>query len=147
MKKFSFGLETLLQHRIRLEDNEKNKFTKIRAELQGEWNRKETIAARQKESRSELGLRQAESCDPEEIGWYQRYLSRLDLEMKRSLERVVELEKHLETQRQIMVEASRNKQMIENLKKKKRKEHITAAEREEQKSIDEMVVTRFALKQ
>jgi flagellar protein FliJ len=147
MKKFSFGLETLLQHRIRLEENEKNRFTKIRAELQTELKHKETIAARQKESRSELGHRQEASCDPEEIGWYLRYLTRLDMEIKRSIERIVELEKHVDAQRQIMVEASRNKQMIENLKKKKHKEHIASAEREERKSIDEMVVTRFALKQ
>jgi flagellar export protein FliJ len=66
--------------------------------------------------------------------------------MKRSDERIVELEKHLEAQKQKMIKASRDKQMIENLKKKRKKEYIIAIEQEEQKTIDEIVVTRFALK-
>ena len=46
-----------------------------------------------------------------------------------------------------MIEAMRDKKMIENLRSKREKEFLTALERTEQKSVDEIVVTRYAHKQ
>lgn len=147
MKKFVFRLETLLQHRINIEEKERNKFRKLRIELQDALNHQKALAARQVQARAELAQQKSGVCDGGEIEWSYLYLNRLDLEMKRSAERIVELERHCDAQRQIMIEASRNKQMIENLKAKKRKEHLVALDREEQKFIDEIVVNRFALSQ
>jgi flagellar biosynthesis chaperone FliJ len=45
-----------------------------------------------------------------------------------------------------MIESSRNKKTIENLRSKREKEFIAALETEERKSIDEIIVTRYALK-
>jgi flagellar FliJ protein len=146
MKKFVFRLETLLRYRINIEERERNAFTRIRAELLTELNHKDSLRAQQMQTRSELALLESGTCDTREIGWFYRFLDRLDVEMKRSDERIVELEKHLEAQKQKMIKASRDKQMIENLKNKKQKEYVVAIEREEQKTIDEIVVTRFALK-
>jgi flagellar biosynthesis chaperone FliJ len=41
----------------------------------------------------------------------------------------------------------RGKKMIENLKIKREKEFLTSLDRTEQKSVDEIVVTRYAHKQ
>jgi flagellar FliJ protein len=146
MKKFVFGLETLLQHRINLEDKERNKFRRIRAELQEELNHQQSLGARQTQALTELAQQKAGTCDGREIEWFYLYLNRLQQELKRSAERVAELGKHLEAQKQVMIEASRNKQMIENLKKKRRKEYLVSVDREEQKFIDEIVVNRFAFR-
>jgi flagellar protein FliJ len=146
MKKFVFRLETLLRHRINLEEKERNAFTRIRAELLMEINHKDSLQAQQWQTRSELALLETGSCDTQEMGWFYRFLDRLEVEIKRSNERIVVLEKHLEAQKQKMILASRDKQIIENLKKKKKKEYVVAIEQEEQKTVDEIVVTRFALK-
>jgi flagellar FliJ protein len=147
MKKFAFSLETLLQHRINIEERERNKFRLIRAELQEELNHQQSLSARHKQARSELAQQKSGTCDGREIASFYRYLDRLDRELKRSAERAAELEKHLEAQKQVMIKASRDKQMIENLKKKKRREYLLSVDRQEQKSIDEMVVNRFAFRQ
>jgi flagellar FliJ protein len=146
MKRFVFRLETLLRHRINLEERERNAFTRIRAELLMELNHKDSLRARQMQTRLELAQLESGTYDTQEIGWCYRFLDRLDVEMKRSDARIVELEKHLEAQKQKMIKASRDKQMIENLKKKRQVEHVVSIEREEQKTVDEIVVTRFALK-
>jgi flagellar protein FliJ len=144
MKKFAFRLETLLQHRIKIEEKERDKFSLLRAELLAELSRKEKLGAQQAETLSELLLQKSCASDSQEIGWFYRFLDRLAHEIKRSYQRVVELERSVEAQKQVMIEASRKKQMIENLKKKRQREYLVAMEREDQKNIDEIVVTRFA---
>jgi flagellar FliJ protein len=147
MKKFVFRLETLLYHRRNIEERERIKFSRIRGELLAELDHLETLQAKHAETRSELALKKSGECDSREISWFYRFLDRLSLEMAVARERIAQLERELEVQKQIMIEASRDKKMIENLRLKKEKEFLVSLERQEQKSIDEIVVTRFAFKQ
>lgn len=147
MKKFVFRLETLLYHRRSIEERERIKFSRIRGELLAELDHLETLQAKHAETRSELALKKSGECDSREISWFYRFLDRLSLEMAVARERIAQLERELEVQKQIMIEASRDKKMIENLRLKKEKEFLVSLERQEQKSIDEIVVTRFAFKQ
>ncbi|MBZ5495427.1 MAG: flagellar export protein FliJ [Acidobacteriia bacterium] len=147
MKKFLFRLETLLQHRRNLEEKERTAFSTIRAKLRAELDGRESLYLRQAQTLSELALKKLGDCDSREIAWYYRFLDRLGQELEQSAKRIVQLEKQLEAQKQIMIEASRDKKMIENLRNKREKEFVVSLEREEQKAIDEIVVTRFPLKQ
>jgi flagellar FliJ protein len=147
MKKFVFRLETLLYHRRSIEERERIKFSRIRGELLAELDHLETLQAKHAETRSELALKKSGECDSREISWFYRFLDRLSLEMAVARERIAQLEQELEVQKQIMIEASRDKKMIENLRLKKEKEFLVSLERQEQKSVDEIVVTRFAFKQ
>ncbi len=144
MRKFVFNLENLLQYRLHLEEKERNKFSLMRAELLAELKRKVELETQQRNTRSELLLKKSGIYDAQEISWFYLFLNRLEKEIQRSNDRAARLERSLETQKQIMISASRNKQMIENLKKKRQKEYGVALDREDQKSIDEIVVTRFA---
>jgi len=147
MKKFVFRLETLLYHRRSIEERERIKFSRIRGELLAELDHLETLQAKHAETRSELALKKSGECDSREISWFYRFLDRLSLEMAVARERIAQLERELEVQKQIMIEASRDKKMIENLRLKKEKEFLVSLERQEQKSVDEIIVTRFAFKQ
>jgi flagellar FliJ protein len=147
MKKFSFRLETLLQHRQHLEEKERTKFSAIRNELLAEVNHIQALRTMQARALAELARKKSGDCDAQEIIWHYRYLDRIALELERSARRIAELEGKLEIQKQAMIEAMRNKKMIENLRSKREKEFLTALERAEQKSVDEIVVTRYAHKQ
>ncbi len=144
MRKFVFRLENLLQHRTHLEEKERNKFSHMRAELLAELSHRHALQIQQRNALAELIDKNSGVYDAQEISWFYLYLDRLDHEIHRSNERAAQLEKNLEAQKQIMVEAARHKQMIENLKTKRYKEYCVALDREDQKSVDEIVVTRFA---
>jgi flagellar FliJ protein len=146
MKKFSFRLETLLQHRAHREEQEREKFTRMRNEVLAGIAHRDALTASQAQTMKELGEAQCAHCDPQEVQWYERFLEYLKEEIKRSITRLAELEKKLEAQKQVMIAASRDKKIIENLKKKKILEFKFAMEREEQKMVDETVVTRYATK-
>jgi flagellar protein FliJ len=146
MKKFQFRLETLLQHRRNLEEQERAKFSCIRNDFHAEIARKEALSARRTQTLSELVALECAGCDAQEIMWAYSFLGHLDREMKRASERISQLEKRLEDQKQIMIASSRDKKIIENLKAKREKEFLISVEREEQKSIDDLVITRYAFK-
>jgi flagellar FliJ protein len=147
MKKFVFRLETLLQHRHNIEERERIKFSCIRGELMAALEHMKHLRAKQAQTLSELASKKSGKCDSQEIAWFYSFLDRLSWEMERCSERIGKLEQHLEAQKQIMIEASRNKKMVQNLRNKKEKEFLVSLERIEQKSIDEIVVTRYARKQ
>jgi flagellar FliJ protein len=147
MKKFRFRLEMLLRHRQNVEEKERTKFSSIRQMLQAELGRLDELNASQDLTNKELARKKSGECDGREIAWYYRFLDRLSREIEASSRRISQLEQQLEEQRQIMVAASRDKKMLENLRKKQEQEFNLSLEREEQKSIDEMVVTRYAAKQ
>jgi flagellar protein FliJ len=146
MKKFLFRLETLLQHRHNIEERERTKFSTLRYELLVELDRVRMLRTKQAQILAELALKKSGVWDFAEIEWHCRFLDRLSQEIECLAKKIAELEGKLEMQKQVMVEAMRDKKTIENLKEKSRKEFLTSVERIEQKSTDELVVTRHALK-
>ena len=146
MKRFSFRLETLLQHRHHLEEKERTKFSVIRNELMVEMNHSRALRTEQAHAMAELARRELGDCNLQEIAWHYRFLDRILLELERSARRITELEGRLETQKQVMIEAMRDKKMLENLRSKREKEFLTVLDRTEQKSVDDIVVTRYAHK-
>jgi flagellar FliJ protein len=144
MKKFVFRLETLLQHRRNVEEQERTKFTLIRNELHAECGRRQSFMASQDRTRAELAGILSTDCNAQECQWCSRFLEYLALEIKRSDERIAGLEKKLEAQKQTMIAATRDKKIIEKLKARKQKEFQISLERMEQKAIDEIVITRYA---
>jgi flagellar biosynthesis chaperone FliJ len=59
---------------------------------------------------------------------------------------VAELEKKIQAQKLVVIEAVKKKKVLESLKRKKQKEFDLATERQGQKNIDEIVVTSYARK-
>ncbi len=143
MKKFQFALENLLQHRRHLEERERTKFSRIRGDIVVETDHRQRLRASQSATELELAARMSEPFVALDVLWFSRYLERLKLQIERSTERIAALEKELEAQKQIMIGATRNRKIIENLRKKKEREYQVASDREEQKSVDELVVVRF----
>lgn len=146
MRRFQFRLETLLQHRRNVEERERTRFSRLSGELMGEVKRIEALRVRHAETLSELAPMKLGDCDSREIAWFYRFLDRLTQEMEQTARRIEELEKKVEAQKQVMISATRDKKMIENLRTRRAKEFLVSSQREEQKSVDEIVVTRFARK-
>jgi len=146
MKKFLFRLETLLRHRNNIEERERSKFSRIRTELAAEVENLQRLRTQQAQVRADLTVLKSGSGDQGEINWHYRFQDRLCWNVEQSSKRIARLEGELETQKQVMIEASRDAKMIANLRGKKEKEFLAGLERIEQKTIDEIVVTRYSLK-
>jgi flagellar protein FliJ len=143
MKKFSFNLETLLRHRKNIEEREKTALSRIQYSLQSEQQRRDWISRKNVETLSELETLRRERAAQEELRLYYPYLDRLRHEAEASAQNIVKLEKELQEQKTVVLTASRNKKVIEILKSRKKSEFLIEVDRQEQKVIDEIVVTRL----
>jgi flagellar export protein FliJ len=144
MKKFSFNLEVLRKHRHMVEEQERIKFAAINFKLQDEHKHLQDLRNQQWNTIALLTQKKAGTYDSQEIAWFYSYLDHLSKEMNQSSERLSKLRGELDQQRQVLVVATRDMKMLDNLRNKKEKEFKVAQQRLEQKSVDDIVVTRFA---
>jgi len=147
MKKFSFRLETLLRYRVNIEEKEREALSRLNFRLHTEMNQLDRLNNREHEARVELAHARASSANDLEIHWYYPYLDRLRLEIERSNKRIAQLEKQIDAQKAVVVEATKNKKVLDTMKKKKVKEFTAAIEKLEQKAVDEIAATRSARKE
>ena len=146
MKRFVFNLETVLRHRMNLEEKERNELSRIRYEFQTEVNRRDDLRGRLRETSMELSRLRSENADIAEVTWYYPYLERLRHEIQLSDKRIVQLDGTLQAQMLVVIEATKKRKVLDSLKTRKHQEFTLAADRQEQKNIDEIVVTRYARK-
>lgn len=144
MRRFVFNLETLLRHRRHLEEREREKLAWIHYRLETERQRLAELQARHADTRREMAQEKLPHYDTEEVGRYRSFLDRLEREIEQASARIRTLHAELEKQTELWVERSKDKKVLEKLRGKREREHLAAADKLEQKAVDEIVVTRFA---
>jgi flagellar protein FliJ len=143
LAKFVFSLETLLQHRERIEQRERDELFRLNYKYQIELRNREDLINNLKKTMEDLSGKQAENPVSQELSWFCLYINRLGHEIKKSEERLSKLELEIQKQKESVIEASKKKKVLVSLKAKKEKEFFVALEKQEQKEIDELVATRY----
>lgn len=142
MKKFSFRLESLLQHRKLLEDRERTTLSQARSELISENDRQDELQRRRRSTFETIIDADSGRIDGLDLELGRRYLERVGTEIAGSKKRLETLDRVVQAQTQVVVEASKRTKVLDTLKTKKKKEHRLAADKAEQKDVDEVVVLR-----
>jgi len=144
-KKFRFRLQSILDYKQKLEDEEKEKLAKLLQEevqaqeyLVGLRNRKATD---QQEMRSR---QQAGTMDVDELKRFNQHLKYLEKAIENQLLYLRELAIRIEAQRQALVKAAQERKVFEKLKEKHHEVFIQGEETEERKLIDELATLRYA---
>jgi flagellar FliJ protein len=146
MKKFAFNLETLLRHRKNLEEKERDELARLHFEYQTEINHRDDLRNRLKETLGELSRLRCKNADSGEVAWFYPYMDRLRYEIELSHKRIAELDRAFQAQKLVVIEATKKKKILDSLKTRKQREFNLAVERQEQKTVDELAVTRFVRK-
>ena len=142
MKKFNFKLQKLLDYRSFLEKEEQDKFSKVLGEYVAIQNVIDSAAQKSK-------MYLIESNSIIERGDFNLLFLR-DKARKGLKTRVLEYNKKLKEKelplnkaRQELIEAMRNKKVIEILKEKARKKYQKEFDKEEQAELDEFGITSY----
>lgn len=146
MPRFRFNLETVLKHRRNIEEREQTKLGAINCHLQAAIRHMQDLSSLQNETRRELGLKKVERIDAAELGWYYTYLDWLDRESETAGKKIADLNRQMEEQKIVLIEASKNKKILDKLREKRMKQHLASLEREEQKAVEDFVVMHFGIK-
>ncbi len=143
LPKFLFSLETLLRYREDLEQKERDELFRLTYKYQTELRHRDELAIKFRETMSEISSKRAENSDSQELDLFYLYVNRLIYEIGESEKCLAQLQSEVQRQKDVVIEASKKKKVLALLKSKREKEFAASAEKQEQKEIDDLVVTRY----
>jgi flagellar protein FliJ len=143
LPKFNFSLETLLRHRDDIEQKERDELLRLTYRFETELRHRDELTVKFRETMKELTLKRGENATDQDMNWFYRYLDRLTHEIGESEKCLTRLQSEVQTQKEVVIEASKKKKVLASLKSKKEKEFLVEVEKQEQKNIDDLVITRY----
>ena len=143
MPRFLFSLETLLRHRENIEQKEQEELFRLNYRHQSELRHREDLSLKYRETLNDLARKQMEHSDHQELNWFYLYINRLTREIAESEKRLAQLEIEVRAQKEVVIEASKKRKVLASLRSKKEREFVLATEKQEQKDVDDLVITRF----
>jgi flagellar protein FliJ len=143
LPKFRFNLETLLKHREDIEQKERDELFRLTYRYQTELRHRDDLILKSQETMNELARKRSENADHHELDLFYLYINRLTYEIEESKKRLAKLETEVQAQKEVVIEATKKKKVLATLKSKKEKEFILETEKQEQKEIDDLVITRY----
>ncbi len=140
MKRFSFKLQGVLDHRLRLEQIKQRIFAEAaglveekRLQLDGIY----SLLASEREQLAGEG-RTTGLLDIEKLMAHRRYVGSLELRLGQLHGELHKRQQLMEARRVALVEASRNRKALERLRERRLDEYLLQERRLEQKALDEI---------
>lgn len=137
MAGFKFRLQKILEHRETLENIKKGEFGKIQTEL----NRQRQVLEEIKIKRTEILNEKASKTHTTvyELQMYNSFIIDLDRQMVRQIEKIEQVKKEVDKAREELIDATKDKKIIEKLKLRDYQEFLYEEKKEEEKITDQFV--------
>ncbi len=144
---FRFSLQEVLDYRHRIEEVRQAEMEQMRRQVEEVRGLIQQARQQRANYRSELNeqVQQGKSFAHQQI--YLNYLKAMDLLIERSEEHLLQLQRELERRRVRLVQASRDRQVMDELKKDERKQYLIDEQRLQTKEYDEIAVRNYLLSQ
>ena len=143
MKKFSFHLEAVLQHRKLQEDTEQQKLTKIHLAIQQAQQLKEALKEVIADHRQMLAQQVKGKIDLDKVRHLTLYLEKVDQDIVQVSHVLSRLEEDKRIQLEKLKQAKKRTDVIEKLKDRSLNRYEREAKAMEQKLLDELSVTQY----
>ena len=144
--KFTFKLQAALDHRRFIEDNLKRELSEIRRELKSAEELLTQMIDKELSTREQLQCEQAHGLSSDQVVAYHAYLNRLSTKIESQREEIASISERLIKKQDEVVEAMKNRKILEKLKDKDKARFNADVQRIERNFIDEIAVTQFARK-
>jgi flagellar FliJ protein len=139
---YRFKLESVLEHRRRVEENLQRRLAEAVRLLGAERARLEGLSSERAGCQQELARRQAELVNPRAIPLYFHYLAALDGRIARQRERVAQAHKHRDQRRRELLAGMQKRKILDKLKEKGAADHLRESDRRERDFADEVAIAR-----
>jgi flagellar FliJ protein len=137
---FVFRLEKILDYRTQLEDQARLALSKARQDLQDQVARVEALERNLEACLAEMS-RLKQMTQPELWLW-SGWRKRLELDKKEAQAKRIHLERLVEERRIELVNASKDRKLLEKLRAKQAEKHGQEEQRKEQNAFDETATLR-----
>ncbi len=144
MKKFSFNLQSVLDHRLLLEEREQEKLFKIQQELAAAEVERQQLLEEIHLGRQRMAYPEPGEVKVDEIVQAARYVEKLEGSVAALAQKIAKLEDAKRLQAERLIEARRSREILEKLKEKSLARHGRDVQTMEQKLLDELTAVKFA---
>jgi flagellar protein FliJ len=139
MKKFKFRLERVLQYRLLVKEEKRRLLALANSKLR----EASDLLDRLENFESQSGLPDGGIVDVSIFAMSGLYRARLRASIVQQRLAIIQLEKERDEKLNEYVEAAKSARSLELLKEKRKQEYVEYAEKEEGKTLDEMVTQRI----
>ena len=144
MKKFTFNLQSVLDHRLLLEEREQEKLLKIQQEIALAEAGRQRLRNEIHELRLQISQPEPGEVHVEKVLQVTRYVGKLEADVAALTRKLAQLEQEQRSQSQGFLEARRKREVLENLKDKNLNQYQRELSAMEQKLLDELSAVKFA---
>ena len=144
MKKFTFNLQSVLDHRLLLEEREQEKLLKIQEEIACAEASRQRLRSEIHELRLQMAQPEPGEVHVEKVLQVTRYVGKLEADVAALTRKLAQLEQEKRSQSQVFLEARRKREVLENLKDKNLSQYQRELSAMEQKLLDELSAVKFA---
>lgn len=139
MAKFKFGLQRVLEIKEKFEDEKKNSYAEQKKKLEEENLKLEKLKVDMEQIRTERNSASGESMKIRELSYYGNYIQGLSSMIEVQNTRVEEKEQTVESAREELLEATKDRRILENLKLRSLEQYKYELKQEEDKLTDQFV--------
>ena len=139
MKKFRFGLDSVLSYRQQVLEGRQNEYGKAMRRVQEQRMRLETVQQRYQETNQQFREEAAAGISIADAMGFEVGLRALEREIAREAKALRDLEAEAERRRIQMLQAHQDAAMLEKLKEKKQEDYRKAEQKQDELFIDELV--------
>ena len=140
---FKFKLQSVLDYRLNIEEKILNEFSELKRELDRQKAMLEELKSERESMVAGLRNMQSQTIKAHYISSILVYVDRLRESEKQQKQVIQQIMEAVDKKRQELVEAVKNRKIMENLKDKQKEEYIKDVNDTEQKDSDEMSVLKF----
>ena len=137
-KKFNFRLQPLLRLREFEEDKKKKAFAEANRALAEEVERREQLANERKQMIENVREAYSTGAPFEQVLDHYKSMNQVEYTLRKGMPLLKQLEHEVERTRAELMEAKREKKVIEIVKEKRKNEYMQQLDKEEQQQIDEI---------
>lgn len=143
MNRFQFRLESVLRVRAAEEEARKRAFGAARQEAQREENLLDEIRREIEDHDRIAEDRESRPLNARDLAMHHGYSRQLERKREWQQSRLKRAEEMLDTRRNELIEATRRKKTLDQLRERAFREHAQAENREEQAILDELTVQKY----
>jgi flagellar FliJ protein len=140
---YKFPLEPVLRHRSFIEENLQKELAMLKNMLSIEKKKLGSYRKARYEFLSELQKKEKEGITISEIVLYFSFIERLSNDIVKQRDRIFEAEKKVDQKRSELIDAMKNRKILEKLKEKKGEAYRQEVMKKEMRFLNEVAVDRF----
>ena len=144
MKRFQFGLDTVLQYKRQVLDGAQNEYAEVIQRVRQQERRLREAEARHRSLNQQFRRAEAEGITIADAMGYEMGLRMLEGEIQREESRLHQLQTEAEERRKRMIAARQDTSSLEKLREKKLESYEKELQRQEELRIDELVANTRA---